>query len=283
MPGMFHNNVSSDESAGGYRFSATACTSRAVYWIIAIGSVLLLGATLLRRLNTFNLSREGFSRAARADLPCAWPSGCIWVFDGILQFQPGDAARSRQRRGQPTVAGRAELAAPAETHAIHLWNAHPISLATGTAWIQIGIGLALIVSNAGTVGVASRSLAAGWAALIWLVGNGAGGAFAQAVHSFWLARCNASSTSSRPYGSHYLPNTSLSTSRRFVLRLVALVLAIAGDAAGSSVGGVLARRQHQRADGHGANNDRDRPAARSGVDRASRRRRSRAPSVGDST
>ena len=60
---------------------------------------------------------------------------------------------------------------------IHLWNSHPIALATGTAWIQVGIGLALITSNA-SVGRIAGAVSAGWAGLIWLVGNGAGGAFA---------------------------------------------------------------------------------------------------------
>ena len=59
----------------------------------------------------------------------------------------------------------------------HLWNAHPLALATGTAWIQVGIGLALIVSN-GALGRLAAGVTVGWALLIWLVGNGAGGAFA---------------------------------------------------------------------------------------------------------
>ncbi|MGC2168072.1 MAG: SCO family protein, partial [Acidimicrobiales bacterium] len=63
-------------------------------------------------------------------------------------------------------------------HSVSLWNAHPISLATGTAWIQVGIGVALIVSN-GAVGRCAAIVAAGWASLIWLIGNGAGGAFAK--------------------------------------------------------------------------------------------------------
>jgi cytochrome oxidase Cu insertion factor (SCO1/SenC/PrrC family) len=147
-----------------------------VYWIIGIGLVLLLGATLLRRLNRFNLSRDGLSEPrSRTYLRVAF--GAIWIVDGILQFQPGMPLGLANQVVQPTVASAPSWLQPLQLHAIHLWNAHPISLATGTAWIQVGIGLALIVSNGG-VGRLAAIAATGWGALIWLVGNGAGGAFA---------------------------------------------------------------------------------------------------------
>ncbi|MGA7835372.1 MAG: SCO family protein [Acidimicrobiales bacterium] len=224
MGGMFHNNVSLTNNLVVTVFRHHLYAT-AVYWIIGIGLVLLLGATLLRRLNRFNLTREGLSEPrARTFLRIAF--GCIWVFDGILQFQPGMPLGLANNVVQPTVAGAPSWLRPLQTHAIHLWNAHPISLATGTAWIQVGIGLALIVSNAGTGRVAAI-VAAGWAALIWLVGNGAGGAFAPAssilfgwpgatlfyfVAAVWIA------LPPEYFAKHF---------SRFVLRFVALILAIA--------------------------------------------------------
>jgi len=59
---------------------------------------------------------------------------------------------------------------------IGIWNNHPIALAVGTAWIQVGIGLLLIVSNA-TIGRDRGRGVRGLGRLIWLVGNGAGGIF----------------------------------------------------------------------------------------------------------
>jgi len=62
------------------------------------------------------------------------------------------------------------------SHGIFLWNSHPINLAVGVAWLQVGIGLILLVSN-GMTGRIAGLVSALWAALVWLIGNGAGGIF----------------------------------------------------------------------------------------------------------
>ena len=180
MGGMFRNYVSVTNPTIVALFHHHLYGT-ATYWIVGIGIVLLLAATLTRRLNGFNLSREGLSEPrARTLLRIVF--GCIWLFDGILQFQPAMPLGLANEVVQPTVSGAPSWLRPLQMHAIHLWNAHPIALATGTAWIQVGIGLALIVSNGG-LGRLAGIAAAGWAALIWLIGNGAGGAFAPASSS----------------------------------------------------------------------------------------------------
>jgi cytochrome oxidase Cu insertion factor (SCO1/SenC/PrrC family) len=175
MPGMGQNNVSLTSPIVVSIFRHHLYVS-SIYWIIGIALVLLLGATFLRRLNTFNLSKAGLSEPrGRTVLRIGF--GIIWVFDGILQFQPSMPLGLANSVVRPTVSGAPGWLHPLMLHAINLWNAHPIDLATGTAWIQVGIGLALITSNA-TIGRGAAAVAAGWAALIWLIGNGAGGAFA---------------------------------------------------------------------------------------------------------
>jgi cytochrome oxidase Cu insertion factor (SCO1/SenC/PrrC family) len=78
---------------------------------------------------------------------------------------------------RPAVADSPGWLHPLMFYAIHLWNSHPISLATGSAWIEVGIGLGLIVSNA-NVGRVIAAVSVVWAMMIWLVPNGAGGVFA---------------------------------------------------------------------------------------------------------
>jgi cytochrome oxidase Cu insertion factor (SCO1/SenC/PrrC family) len=176
MPGMSKDNVSLNNPIIVSLFRHSVFVS-SVYWIIAIALLVLLGATLLRRLSTFNLSREGLGEPrARTILRLAF--GVIWVFDGILQFQPGMPLGLGNSVVEPTIAGAPTWLHSLMYSSIHLWNAHPIALATGVAWIQVGIGLGLIVSNA-AVGRVVAMVGAGWAALIWVVGNGAGGAFAK--------------------------------------------------------------------------------------------------------
>ncbi len=223
MPGMFRNNVSLDNPIVVSLFHHSVYVE-SVYWIIAIALAVLLGATLLRRLNTFNLSKGGLNEPrARTYLRLAF--GVIWVVDGILQFQPGMPLGLANDVVKPTIAGAPTWLHPLMYSSIHLWNAHPIALATGTAWIQMGIGLGLIVSNAAT-GRLIAVAGAGWALLIWVVGNGFGGAFASGssilfgwpgatffyfVAMVWIA------LPPRYFAEHF---------SHFTLRLMALVLGI---------------------------------------------------------
>ena len=97
MPGMSRNNVSLNNPIIVSLFRHSAFVS-SVYWIIAVALLVLLAATLLRRLNTFNLSREGLGEPrARTLLRIAF--GIIWVFDGILQFGEASHQQTNRLRG----------------------------------------------------------------------------------------------------------------------------------------------------------------------------------------
>ncbi len=175
MPGMGHSNISLSNSMVESLFHHSAYVT-AVFWIIGTALALLVAAALFGRLANFNVSRAGLGEP-RARTYLRFGFGALWLVDGFLQFQPSMPLGLANGVVRPAVAG-----APSWLHSlmfsgIHLWNSHPIALATGTAWIQIGIGLALITSNA-TVGRVAGAVSAGWAALIWVIGNGAGGAFA---------------------------------------------------------------------------------------------------------
>lgn len=143
--------------------------------IVAIGLLLVLGALLSRSIQGFNLSGEGvFEPRARTVL--RWGFGVFWLVDGILQFQP-----SMPLGLATSVVAGATSGTPSWLHsimnsAIGLWNDHPLHFAVATAWIQVGIGITLLVAN-GAIGRWMGGIAAGWAALIWVVGNGAGGLF----------------------------------------------------------------------------------------------------------
>jgi hypothetical protein len=210
---MFKDNVSLNNPLVVSLFHHDVYVS-ALYWIIGIALLALLGATLLRRLNTFNLSNEGLGEPrARTILRIAF--GVIWVFDGILQFQPGMPLGLANDVVQPTIAGAPTWLQPLMHSAINLWNSHPLALATGTAWIQIGIGLALIASNA-RVGQLIAVVGAGWALLIWLVGNGAGVRSRRGV-PFCLVGPERHSSTSSPWSGlrcplSTLPRTSLNLS-----------------------------------------------------------------------
>lgn len=146
-----------------------------VEWIVALGLVIILASLLSGRANSFNLSPAGLHEPRnRTYLRMAF--GVLWLVDGILQFQPSMPLGLANNVVAPTEAGTPHLLHLLMAHAITLWNEHPLNFAVGAAWIQVGIGVVLLTSN-GRLGRAVAGVSAGWAALIWLIGNGAGGIF----------------------------------------------------------------------------------------------------------
>jgi cytochrome oxidase Cu insertion factor (SCO1/SenC/PrrC family) len=175
MPGMGGSSFSSTNPLVVSMFRHSLFQT-SVSWIIAIALVTLIVASVLRRVNRFNLSASGLGEPrSRTYLRMAF--GLIWLIDGILQFQASMPLAMANGIVAPAAAGTPSLLHSLMFDGIGIWNNHPIALAVGTAWIQVGIGLLLLVSNA-TVGRLAAAVSVGWAALIWLIGNGAGGIFA---------------------------------------------------------------------------------------------------------
>ncbi len=175
MPGMGSNNYSVDNPLVTTLFSHSVYVT-CVMWIVALGVVFMVAAILSRRVTGFNLSERGLGEARnRTYLRMAF--GLIWLFDGMLQFQVGMPLGLANKVVLPATAGTPEWLHSLMNQGILVWNNHPIALADGTAWIQVGLGILLLVSN-GSVGRVAAAVSAGWAAMIWLIGNGAGGLFA---------------------------------------------------------------------------------------------------------
>lgn len=146
-----------------------------VFWIIGIALALLVVAVVMRRINLFNLSPQGLAEP-RSRTYLRMSFGLIWLIDGVLQFQVSMPLGLASNVVQPTAAGTPSWLHSLILDGVGIWNNHPIALAVGTAWIQVGIGLLLLVSN-GKVGRTAAAVSVGWASMIWLIGNGAGGVF----------------------------------------------------------------------------------------------------------
>jgi len=151
---------------------------RSVGLFVALGMVILLALLLSGRVRTFNLSAAGVEESRSRSL-LRYGFGVLWIVDGILQFQPSMPLGLGNNVVAPAMDGTPGWLHHLMQAGINMWNAHPLTLAVGAAWIQVGIGLLLIVSNGG-LGRFSAGVSAGWAGLIWLIGNGAGGIFSPA-------------------------------------------------------------------------------------------------------
>ncbi len=174
MPGMSQQSIDLTNALVVAAFRHSLLVS-AVLWLLALGVgflVLLISSRLILR---FNLGSDAQSEpAARTYL--RWIFGSLWVVDGLLQFQ----APMPLGLANNVVAPMAVRTPPwlhwLMERGILLWNTHPITLAVAVAWLQIGLGL-VIVTAAGRLGRFAGALSLTWAALVWLVGNGAGGSF----------------------------------------------------------------------------------------------------------
>lgn len=174
MPGMNPNKINLSNSLVVSLFRHALFVS-GLMRLTVIAVVLMLVLVLTRKILRFNLSPEGVAEP-RARTYLRWGFGAIWLIDGFLQFQVSMPLGLANNVVAPLTTNTPSWLHALMEHGILLWNSHPIDLAVGVAWLQVGIGLALLVSN-GITGRIAGLVSALWAALIWLVGNGAGGIF----------------------------------------------------------------------------------------------------------
>lgn len=105
--------------------------------------------------------------------------GLLWLLDGLLQMQ------SNMPLGMPTgVVKPAEQGSPAWVQhlvgaGITIWTNHPVEAAAAAVWIQVGIGLALLLAPRGRWSRVAGLVSAGWALVVWAFGEAFGGVFAQ--------------------------------------------------------------------------------------------------------
>jgi cytochrome oxidase Cu insertion factor (SCO1/SenC/PrrC family) len=146
-----------------------------VLWFGVVAFIALMVLLATQRIFRFNLLASG-NEEPRARTYLRWGFGAIWLVDGILQFQSSMPLGLANLVIRPMAQGTPSWLHSLMLHFINLWNEHPIALAAGVAWFQVGIGLVILVSK-GRTGRWGAGVSALWAGFIWLIGNGAGGFF----------------------------------------------------------------------------------------------------------
>ncbi len=174
MPGMSPHPIDLTNFLVVALFRHTLFVS-SLLWLGALALVILIVVVATRRIFRFNLSADGLEEP-RARTYLRWCFGALWLIDGLLQFQDAMPLGLANNVVAPMSGGTPSWLHSLMNHGVSIWNSHPITLAAGVAWLQVGIGLVLLVSN-GRTGRWVAGLSALWAALIWLIGNGAGGIF----------------------------------------------------------------------------------------------------------
>jgi cytochrome oxidase Cu insertion factor (SCO1/SenC/PrrC family) len=110
--------------------------------------------------------------------------GLIWVFDGLLQAQPKMAAGMPSQVIEPAAANSPAWVQHLVNWGGTIWSYHPVQAGASAVWIQVGIGLWLILAERGWWSRAAGLASVGWGLVVWVFGESFGGIFAPGLT--WL-------------------------------------------------------------------------------------------------
>jgi cytochrome oxidase Cu insertion factor (SCO1/SenC/PrrC family) len=104
--------------------------------------------------------------------------GLIWIFDGILQAQPKMAIGLPSQVIEPIAASSPHWVQDVVNWAGTSWSYHPMQAGASAVWIQVGIGLWLLVAARGPLSQLAGLVSVGWGLVVWVFGESFGGIFA---------------------------------------------------------------------------------------------------------
>jgi cytochrome oxidase Cu insertion factor (SCO1/SenC/PrrC family) len=110
--------------------------------------------------------------------------GLLWILDGLLQAQSSMPLGLPSGVIQPGAAGSPDWVQHLVNSGVTIWNNHPVEAAAATVWIQVGLGLWLLVAPRGRWSRLGGLAGAGWGLLVWVFGESFGGLFAPGAS--WL-------------------------------------------------------------------------------------------------
>ena len=153
MPGMNSGlNINDPTVVAAFKQALLHQGFLAVMLFAALG---LLWVTARELRSGGRISWRGASGAAgqaepRARMLLRVGFGLLWLFDGLLQAQPGMAVGLPSRVIQPIAAGSPPWVQHLVNWAGTSWSYHPIQAAAAAVWIQVGIGIWLLAAKGPT-------------------------------------------------------------------------------------------------------------------------------------
>jgi cytochrome oxidase Cu insertion factor (SCO1/SenC/PrrC family) len=110
--------------------------------------------------------------------------GLIWLLDGILQAQPKMAVGLPSQVIEPTAASSPHWVQDVVNWAGTAWSYHPMQAGASAVWVQVGIGVWLLVAARGPLSRLAGLVSVGWGLVVWVFGESFGGIFAPGLT--WL-------------------------------------------------------------------------------------------------
>jgi cytochrome oxidase Cu insertion factor (SCO1/SenC/PrrC family) len=110
--------------------------------------------------------------------------GLLWIFDGILQAQPKMAVGLPSQVIEPIAASSSRWVQQVVNWAGTNWSYHPMQAGASAVWIQVGIGIWMLVAARGPLSRLAGLVSVGWGLVVWAFGESFGGIFAPGLT--WL-------------------------------------------------------------------------------------------------
>jgi hypothetical protein len=110
--------------------------------------------------------------------------GLLWLFDGILQAQPGMPTGLLPQGIEPTALSSAAWVRHVVNWGGTAWTYHPVQASAAAVWIQVGLGLWLLAAPRGAISRLAGLVSVGWGLVVWAFGESFGGIFAPGLT--WL-------------------------------------------------------------------------------------------------
>ncbi|HVB08924.1 MAG TPA: hypothetical protein VNM16_00990 [Bacillota bacterium] len=110
--------------------------------------------------------------------------GVLWALDGLLQTQPLMVTRFLSGVVAPLMAGEPGPLADLLRFGVQVWGINPISANVFATFIQLGIGLALLLGRDGQLRRTALWTSIAWGLIVWIFGEAMGGIF---VGGGWLS------------------------------------------------------------------------------------------------
>jgi len=104
--------------------------------------------------------------------------GSIWLLDGLLQLQAAMPLGMVPEVIRPAESGSPGWVVSLLSGPLGMWNDHPVTAAAAVVWIQVGIGLWLLLAPRGRWSQLAGLASASWGLIVWVFGEAMGGIFA---------------------------------------------------------------------------------------------------------
>jgi cytochrome oxidase Cu insertion factor (SCO1/SenC/PrrC family) len=155
--------------------------------VLLVVALCAIGFNVVRTVQYRHLKEEGRAFPTSNPSTLAEPParrvvrigfGLLWILDGLLQVQSSMPLGLPSGVIQPAASSSPTWVQHLVNSGVTIWSNHPIEAAAATVWIQVGLGIWLLVAPRGRWSRLGGLASVGWGLAVWAFGEAFGGIFA---------------------------------------------------------------------------------------------------------